>query len=66
MNSNNANSTRSDVDALIGAAIGLLSRQRIGIQLLKRLAEATGNNDRGVASWAGGVVLAVDQRQQVM
>jgi hypothetical protein len=66
MNSNNANSTRSDVDALIGAAIGLLSRQRIGVQLLKTLAEVTDNNDRGVASGAAGAILAIDQRHQVM
>jgi hypothetical protein len=51
---------------LIGAAISLLRRQRIGVQLLKTLAEVTDNNDRGVASWAAGAILAIDQRHQVM
>jgi hypothetical protein len=64
MDPNNANSTRSDADALIAAAICLLNRQRI--QLLKMATKAASNNDKGVESWARGAILAVDQRQQVM
>lgn len=64
MDPKNANSTRSDVDNLIAAAICLLNRQRI--QLLKMAPEAVSNNDRGVATWAGEAIRAVDQRKQVM
>jgi hypothetical protein len=64
MDPNNANSARSDTNALIAAAICLLNRQRI--QLLKMATEAASNNDGGVATWAGEAIRAVDQRKQVM
>jgi hypothetical protein len=64
MNPNNANSTRFDVDNLIAGAICLMNRQRI--KLLKTATEAASNNDKGVASWAGEAIRAVDQRKQVM